>query len=96
MKCENKLKYEKKLQKRKEKIVVQWYNTRVNKWYFHKDDLMWLSPKWDDPNCINDALQNEVYKLEDLCGKLISRTFYVIPLKWTTCDTFEDMCTLFS
>jgi len=71
------------------------YNFRVRQRTFQRDNLVWrkvgearrnkqkgkLAPNWDGPFRIVDAFQNGAYKLEELGGKLIPRTWNVTHLK---------------
>jgi len=40
-----------------------------------------LAPNWDDPFRVADSLHNGAYKLEELSGKLILRTWNATHLK---------------
>ncbi|GJU17980.1 reverse transcriptase domain-containing protein [Tanacetum coccineum] len=74
--------------------MEKYYNSKVRNTSFKPGDLMYrnnddshakdsgkLSPKWEGPYEVTEALGNEVYKLRDHNGKLLPRTWNVRNLK---------------
>nr|KYP45943.1 Gypsy retrotransposon integrase-like protein 1 [Cajanus cajan] len=75
--------------------VSRKHRTKIKPREFHLGDLVWrvvrearrdrtqgkLAPDWDGPFRIRHNLNNEVYKLEELNGKIIPRTWNVTHLK---------------
>uniref|UniRef100_A0A151UI16 Tf2-1-like SH3-like domain-containing protein n=1 Tax=Cajanus cajan TaxID=3821 RepID=A0A151UI16_CAJCA len=71
------------------------HRTKIKPREFHPGDLVWrivgearrdkaqekLAPNWDGPFRVRHNLNNGAYKLEELNGKIISRTWNVTHLK---------------
>jgi len=72
------------------------YNTKVQPWAFQPDDLIWplwgearkdplvwkLGPNWESPFRVIASLGNEAYRLQELDGKAIPRTWNGTNLKF--------------
>ncbi|GJY86813.1 hypothetical protein Tco_0500839 [Tanacetum coccineum] len=74
--------------------IEKYYNSKVRSISFKPEDLVYrsneashaketgkLSPKWEGPYEVTEALGNGAYKLRDCNGKLLPRTWNVRNLK---------------